>query len=396
MPRKRRDEHFWLHQGPGERVWSIWCYDAVRSRTKRRSTGERDRDRAEIKLAKHILKHHKPQNAEPETVALGQVLVTFLKEHAIHLASAEAAMIATKHLNRFFGDCLVSDITPQSVDNYIEARREKVTNSTISRELAVLRASLNRAHKRNMLRSVPFITDVEKNSPPPRKLDIDQMARLVNSIRHPHVMDWFMAAATTLARPENILDVTRFQLDFSDRIIRLNLEGRRQTKKYRPIVPMCGTFSWWFADMNRAHLVEYAGQQIKSMRTAVRKLRKNSDLPETFVAKSIRHTMATELRRRGVSVDDLAGVLGHRRARLTELYGEYSPDYLGAVSRAIDAYFADLQERVDRPITPEFRPILSSNANNAHALEAKNPLVSQGVILVEPSGIEPLTSTMPL
>ncbi|HBT67099.1 MAG TPA: hypothetical protein DEB63_01295 [Agrobacterium sp.] len=57
---------------------------------------------------------------------------------------------------------------------------------------------------------------------------------------------------------------------------------------------------------------------------------------------SLRHTMATELRRRGVSAWEIEGLLGHRRPSTTEKYAHYAPDYLSAGRMAIDAYFETL------------------------------------------------------
>ena len=47
----------------------------------------------------------------------------------------------------------------------------------------------------------------------------------------------------------------------------------------------------------------------------------------------LRHTMATELRARGVSEWEAMGMLGHKsQARTTERYAKFRPDYLsGAV-----------------------------------------------------------------
>lgn len=387
MPRPRRKERFWLHQGPSEQHWSICWYDATAKRTRRKSTGEREHSQAEIRLAEHVLEHDKPKNAAPESVGLGQILVIYAQEHITTLASRESGFIAVEHLNRHFGDCPISDLTPDAVEGYVTARREHVSDSTIRRELTVLSGAISRAHRRGILLSAPFIENIRPNDPPERKLTIDEMARLVNAIDAPHVMDWFMAAATTLARPENVLDLTRNQINFDDRLITLNPKGRRQTIKRRPIVPMCDTFAWWFRDIDRVYLVEWKGQPIRSMKRAIRRLRRVVGLPATFVSKSIRHTMATELRRRGVSVDDLAGVLGHSRNPITELYGEYSPDYLGDVSRAIDAYFVDLQKRVDRAITPEFRPNAVS--------PAVVPMPKSLGRLVGAAGFEPTTPTPP-
>jgi integrase len=58
---------------------------------------------------------------------------------------------------------------------------------------------------------------------------------------------------------------------------------------------------------------------------------------------AIRHTVACEMRKRGVPVYEVAGFLGHSSGyRTTERYAKYDPDHLGKAVRAIDAYFANL------------------------------------------------------
>ena len=45
---------------------------------------------------------------------------------------------------------------------------------------------------------------------------------------------------------------------------------------------------------------------------------------------TLRHTMATELRKRGVPAWEVAGLLGHKAGsyRTTEIYAKFGPDYL--------------------------------------------------------------------
>jgi len=65
--------------------------------------------------------------------------------------------------------------------------------------------------------------------------------------------------------------------------------------------------------------------------------------------------MATELRRRGVSVWEVAGMLGHKTVgyRTTEVYAKYNPDYLGQAVTKIDAYFIELQNQTSLPLIVE-------------------------------------------
>jgi hypothetical protein len=58
--------------------------------------------------------------------------------------------------------------------------------------------------------------------------------------------------------------------------------------------------------------------------------------------------MATELRRRGVSLWEVEGFLGHRiGSRVTETYAKFGPDHLLAGVQAIDAYFTDLEAKLN-------------------------------------------------
>lgn len=62
--------------------------------------------------------------------------------------------------------------------------------------------------------------------------------------------------------------------------------------------------------------------------------------------------MATELRRRGVELGEIAGLLGHvpNGLEMTDLYAEYSPDFMNSVTSAIDAFFRDLEPLLSRPL----------------------------------------------
>ena len=61
---------------------------------------------------------------------------------------------------------------------------------------------------------------------------------------------------------------------------------------------------------------------------------------------TIRHTIATEMRKRGVSPWDVAAWLGHKivEFKTTERYAKVDPNYLAGARKAIDAYMADLRK----------------------------------------------------
>ena len=101
--------------------------------------------------------------------------------------------------------------------------------------------------------------------------------------------------------------------------------------------------------------------------------------------------MATELRRRGVSVWEVAGMLGHKTAgyRTTEIYAKYDPDYLGQAVKAIDAYFIELQNQASLPLIVKKDNL---RAGSVRAIRFENPQVID--LMVGAVGFEPTTPTM--
>ena len=80
-------------------------------------------------------------------------------------------------------------------------------------------------------------------------------------------------------------------------------------------------------------------------------------LGKDVVPYTIRHTIATELRTRGVPEWECRGFMGHRSGGVTERYAKFQPDHLGAAVKAIDAYCADLSAKTDTPIVLDVVPL---------------------------------------
>ena len=231
-----------------------------------------------------------------------------------------------------------------------------------SRDLSPGRAALNRAYKRQEIASVPFVISAGQGPARDRRLLIHEAAALFEAADTEHLFRYLMVAFNTLARPGAIFDLTRPQIDIENRLIDLNLPGRKQTKKRRPVVPITDTLLPLLVNIDDGPVVSYFGRKISSIKTAFHAARDMAGLGADVSPYTIRHTMATELRRRSVPPWEVAGILGHKEPRLgtTEVYSKYDPDYLGSAVKAIDAYFRDLQAITDRPLTPNSPPLRAS------------------------------------
>ena len=362
---KRGD--YWLAERPDSPYWYITWYDRNSRQTRGRSTGETDYDEAAIRLHEHALARQRPRKAEPETVYMSVVITEYLQEHAVNLASYEQAKIAGEYLigsetaSGFFeGGDTVGDLTPKRQKEFIGWLAAKGHSANyIARTLAVLRAALNRTYRAGELKSVPYIESPAIDNPRERILTMEEMAALFDAATSDHLLMFLMISANTLARPEAVLDLTRFQADFGHRLLNLNPQGRKQTKKYRPVVPITATLLPWLRAVKSGHFVSYRGRRIKNIRKAFAESGRSAGIEGRIYPYVLRHTMATELRKRGVPPWELSGILGHRGegSRTTEVYAKYAPDYLGLAVKAIDAYFAELSALTKRPLRTSCVPV---------------------------------------
>ena len=199
-------------------------------------------------------------------------------------------------------------------------RMKGYRDAYISRILSVGRSALRWAWKRGELASVPFILDVPRDLDVEaerfRNLDMEEVARLLSaSSQSPHLLKFCIFSLNTLARPEAILELKPMQVDLSRRLLSLNPKGRKQTKKYRPQIPITDTLLPWLSDAGEMHFILYRGEPIRALKKSFKRTVERAGLVDV-VPYCLRHTMATELRARNVPEWEVAGMLGHRKSGL--------------------------------------------------------------------------------
>ncbi|MDH3691318.1 MAG: site-specific integrase [Gammaproteobacteria bacterium] len=220
----------------------------------------------------------------------------------------------------------------------------------IGRILGVGKAALNRAYKRGEIATVPYVLTGSKGRERERILSLDEAAALFNAVDAEHMLMYLLLAFNTLARPEAILELRRFQLDLDNRLIRLNPPAREQTKKRRPTLPITNTLFPWLQNTKSDVLVNWRGRHLNSIKKGFRRLRERAGLDADVIPYTVRHTMATELRKRAVPAWEVSGFLGHKSHGSTDRYAKYAPDYLGQAVQAIDQYFFELQPLVKQTL----------------------------------------------
>lgn len=171
----------------------------------------------------------------------------------------------------------------------------------------------------------------EASSTPTYRADLDTLAAMFRfALEHEdrHTLRAYLrAAVATWGRPDALLELVPAQQYSSEAgVVDLNPPGRRQTKKYRPVLPVARQWKPY---------LEAAGPllPVVTLRHAWDPMRRKLELPSGGQAgpKLIRRSMATLARKRLGEAQWAQGemFLGHRRASTSDIYALPDPANLG-------------------------------------------------------------------
>ncbi len=305
------------------------------------------------------------------------------------LPSKATAKRAIALWREFWGDAAtVADLTLGRQEAFIDWLRAKgYSDGYMRRIVGVGQTALNRARKRQEIAGVPFVELPHGGDPFPHKATRAQLVALLNAPMPAHVWMYCLIRLNTGCRGDAALDLQPFQVDTEAGVIRLNPAGRRQTKKRRPTVPLTRTLAAHLKPLKGPYYAGWNGARTLSIKTTWRKVRAAAKLPAWFAPKVLRHTVASELRRRGVPEWDVKGLMGHTGGGVTEGYAKFD----GAkVAKALDGWMADLAKDV-----PALRGV-SAGSSRKRGQKAETPatLDTIGLRVVGGTGFEPVTPTM--
>lgn len=324
-------------------------------RSKRRSTRTSDFGFAQKILANFIL----IQGDEPPAPSLDKIILiddifgepygeyssSYWHDHILlNAAAPEIAYYSIVKLKKHFGHLSPSEIEASHVNSYIEKRKRGTIGNpscgaTISRELSVLNAAINHAAANNIISPAdrPIIKRPPQSKPKDRWLTKKEALRLLEAARGknaklPRVYRFIaLGLLGTASRKTAIFQLQRRQVDMENGLIHLNPPERTQTNKRRAIVPISNELRPILAqilnqipDEPSAYLMDHPGDIRKAFSGAVKRAGLGSDVtPHT-----LRHTWATWAAQAGVSMFDIAGVLGDRVETVTKNYAHHCPNYL--------------------------------------------------------------------
>jgi integrase len=223
--------------------------------------------------------------------------------------------------------------------------------ATARRELAALWAGLRWGARHGLVDRVPPV-DLPPSSPPRdfylTREEVDHLLSVAAAEsevygRMTRVHRFLLLALGTAARGRSIETLLWGRVDFENKIIRFDLsaDGKRTgraTKKRRVPVPIAGWLRPWLERAWREAESMYVLDNDRNIRPALSALclrvakGTGNERYLQVTRHVLRHTAATLMAQAGVSLFDLAGVLGDSVDTVTRVYAHHSPHALrGAV-----------------------------------------------------------------
>lgn len=157
--RKRRRGDGTTYQ---ENIYTMIYYDPVKGYTRKESTGTADYKKAELELAKRLTAIDKNEHiitgvAKVRVAELLEQMIATKKNENQSSANIEEQRM-NKHLMPFFGKFKAVHVTPVVVEKYKSERRlQGAKNSTVNRELALLRRAFTIGVEMQQLTMIPYI-----------------------------------------------------------------------------------------------------------------------------------------------------------------------------------------------------------------------------------------------
>ncbi len=185
------------------------------------------------------------ETGEPARVIPLQILVTdvlndYQQQRGPKVAAPERIAYAVLALTDFFEGNSVADVTPQTCGRYAEKRGRSA--GTVRRELGVLRAAINYAHRNGRITRPVAVELPERPEPRDRWLTRKEAARLIRAARTPqarlYMPLFILIGLYTGRRKEAILSLRWPQVNLEARTINFEIAGRKRTNKKRGIVPI--------------------------------------------------------------------------------------------------------------------------------------------------------------
>jgi len=319
-------------------VW--WMSFSYQGRQIRRSTETTDK-----KLAQRILDKVKGEIAEGkwfeklpgEDRTFKEMMDKYMEEHSIpNKVSHDRDKRSLLHLMPFFGDLLISEITPMRINEYKVTRRlEGATPATINRELALMKHAYSIAIREwEWIQENPVkkVNMEKENNKRDRWLLPDEEKKLLEASPE-WLKEIIIFALNTGMRLGEILSLRWNSVDMKRKTV-VVLRSKNNEKRTIPLNEKAlGVLKKRLehSQLAKVDLVFYSNSykeyDYSNLEKAFRKAVKKAEIKD-FRFHDLRHCFATKLIQSGVDLYKVQLLLGHKTPLMTQRYAHHYPESL--------------------------------------------------------------------
>ncbi|MFH1282051.1 MAG: site-specific integrase [bacterium] len=255
----------------------------------------------------------------------------FLEKHARLKRSYRRFQGIVKTLNQYFGDCLLHNVTAESIENF---RRQRLdlgkAKATTNRELACLKTMYSKAllwdkTEKNPTAKVKLLQEENERI---RYLSNDEQEKLILACKKseaPHLYPIVMTALNTGMRLGEILNLRWCDIDLRNGFI--HIEKSKSGK--RRDVPMNNRLIEIFKYGIKKPNTEYVfcddfGKSFTTIRRSFKTALKRAGI-SNFTFHSLRHDFACHALMAGGDIYTISKILGHSSVLVTQKYAHYIP-----------------------------------------------------------------------
>lgn len=307
--------------------WIDYVHDRKRHR-KKISTSKKMADSVLSKIKTDIAQRRYLELKEDATTKFKDFAVTYLEKYAKpNKRTWDTDELHIKSLNTFFGELYLFQIKPELIEQYKSQRKEKVAVATVNRALAVLKGIFNRAIDWGITDTNPVrkVKMFKENNARVRFLTEAEIATLLSNCTE-RLRTVVVLALNTGMRKAEIQNLKWQDIDFDNGIITLH-HTKNGEKRFVPMnqavinalnaFPKYQTSPYIFCNEKGT---PYNFR--KSFETAMRK----SGIFD-FKFHDLRHTFASHLVMRGIDLNTVRELMGHKTINMTLRYAHLSPDH---------------------------------------------------------------------
>lgn len=313
----------------------------IDGRRYRESTGTADREAANRKMLERIAELRVKGAAPSANLTVGDLVESKLEDEKRKGLKDQRnnPMRWKAHLKDFFGTMRVRDCTAARILEYAAKRRaDGVSESTVNRELSIIRRSFFLAFKRGTIRrgDIPYFDMAPERNVRRGFIRPDQYSTLSDACGK--VNPWLKAlvacAYTYGWRKSEVLSLKAGQVDFVDNIVRLHDSKSGDprlivmTKEVRELLlPLC-----------KGKNPDEAIFTVRDIRKAWFAATKAAKMPN-LLFHDLRRSGVRNMRRAGVTEAVAMKISGHRTSHTFRRYDITSEEDLKDASAKIEGYY---------------------------------------------------------